>query len=902
MGIQKLPLSIELQDIVERLSQPGRSNEAPQRILLCRRALELVDRGAHPDLWAAAQNELANSLAQNPFGNRAENLEQAIDHYRQALQVKTQTAYPADWVLIQNNLGNVYRDRIRGERAENLEQAIFHYRQALELVTREVNPADWAMIHNNLGIAYSYRIRSERAENLEQAISHFHQALEEYTREALPEDWAITQNNLANVYKNRMQGERAENLEQAIEFYLKALEVITRERLPVEWSMIQNNLANAYRNRIRGERAENIEQAIYHSKQALEVRTRAAYPADWALTYNNLGNAYAERIQGERVENIEQAIHHYQQSLEVFRPESHPFDCRRTGRSLGQVALPERRWQTGLSGLLPAIAADRLLFQAATSLESREAELSNAAGIYILASYALAQTGRLGEALETIEAGQARILSETLERNRRDLERLPELGQAALLERYRQAGAAFESLGRMEETAGQDTQQAGGRSDDRLEHMADARAELNAVINEIRQVPGYEDFLLPLSASRIQALAEEAPLVYVAATPAGGLALLATGQGVQPVWLNDLTEESLRQQLIGGDDQDSYLRAYIAWNNELTDDTTFENWKNAVDDTTNWLWGHMMQPLIEKLQGEAVPEKPVILIPAGLLALLPLHAAWEDDPARPGRRHYALDDFTFTYAPSARALLEARQVAEAMDAQAILAIDNPHKCDPGLSLPFSKYEVNAALAFFESQKRVRLEKKATLQALQEALAQFSVLHFSTHGRAGWDRPLESALLLADGELTLNELLKLRLPGARLAVLSACETGIPGIELPEEVVSLPSGLLQAGVAGVAASLWPVADISTAMLMARFYALWRKEGLPPHEALRQAQIWLRDTSNGQKKVYFKDELPEFTGYFMPEAQVDALLASWFGEDDEAKSYTHPFYWAAFTYTGV
>jgi CHAT domain-containing protein len=29
---------------------------------------------------------------------------------------------------------------------------------------------------------------------------------------------------------------------------------------------------------------------------------------------------------------------------------------------------------------------------------------------------------------------------------------------------------------------------------------------------------------------------------------------------------------------------------------------------------------------------------------------------------------------------------------------------------------------------------------------------------------------------------------------------------------------------------------------------------------------------------------------------------LLASWFGEDDEAKSYTHPFYWAAFTYTGV
>ena len=64
--------------------------------------------------------------------------------------------------------------------------------------------------------------------------------------------------------------------------------------------------------------------------------------------------------------------------------------------------------------------------------------------------------------------------------------------------------------------------------------------------------------------------------------------------------------------------------------------------------------------------------------------------------------------------------------------------------------------------------------------------------------------------------------------ARLATLSACETGIVGTDLPDEVVMLPSALLEAGYAGVAASLWSVADFSTAMLMVRFYQCWRQKG--------------------------------------------------------------------------
>ena len=214
----------------------------------------------------------------------------------------------------------------------------------------------------------------------------------------------------------------------------------------------------------------------------------------------------------------------------------------------------------------------------------------------------------------------------------------------------------------------------------------------------------------------------------------------------------------------------------------------------------------MVETLAQQGQTQAV------LIPSGLLGLLPLHAAWTDEG---NTRCYAMDQVSFTYAPSAAGLRAAQGLA-GVQAGTILAVDNPDG-----SLRFSYEEVTAAVDSF-AQKTVLAGGQATAEHLKAALPHHAVLHFSTHGMAGFDRPLESRLLLANGQsLTLGELLDLRLPGARLAVLSACETGIPGTNLPDEVISLPSGFLQAGVGGVVGSLWAVSDASTMMLMARFY---------------------------------------------------------------------------------
>jgi CHAT domain-containing protein len=111
----------------------------------------------------------------------------------------------------------------------------------------------------------------------------------------------------------------------------------------------------------------------------------------------------------------------------------------------------------------------------------------------------------------------------------------------------------------------------------------------------------------------------------------------------------------------------------------------------------------------------------------------------------------------------------------------------------------------------------------------------------------------------DEILSLRDLLDLKLKGLRLAILSACETGIPGTNLPDEVISLPTGLLQAGAAGVVSSLWSVADLSTMVLLSRFYQLWRTDNLEPPAALRQAQLWLRDSTGPELAPYLQASHP-------------------------------------------
>jgi len=487
-----------------------------------------------------------------------------------------------------------------------------------------------------------------------------------------------------------------------------------------------------------------------------------------------------------------------------------------------------------------------------------------------------------------------------MERDRADLAQL----EASAPDVYRQYVAAAERLQVLEtqEITGKVTLPPGQTLTGAIRP---ARAGLDAAVEAIRRVPGYSEFLKPPTFAQVQSAAQPGcPLVYFAVTPAGTLMLIVLPQTsevsqtseVLPVW-SDLTEDALRERIQGPDEDPElggYLGAYARWRRDPRDLTTRAAWFAALDGTTHWLWDVLVGPLVAALAGLGVER--AVLIPQGWLGLLPLHAAWTDGTAT-ARRRYALNDVCFTYAPNARALRDAADRAAHIPPDSLLAVDNPDG-----SLPNSAQEVAAACEHFD-RPQVLGGEAATRQAVREQLPGYAVLHFSCHGMAGFTRPLEGGLVMAGDEvLTLRQILALRLENARLAVLAACETGVPGTALPDEVVSLPAGLMQAGVAGVVASLWSVSDVSTMMLMARFYELWRGAGLEPAEALRQAQFWVRDTTNGQKAAYFKGFLPEFAGERLPLYVADVLYKASVMARSEENDFEHPFHWAAFGYTGV
>lgn len=97
----------------------------------------------------------------------------------------------------------------------------------------------------------------------------------------------------------------------------------------------------------------------------------------------------------------------------------------------------------------------------------------------------------------------------------------------------------------------------------------------------------------------------------------------------------------------------------------------------------------------------------------------------------------------------------------------------------------------------------------------------------------------------DGILTASEVENLDLRGVRLAVLSACETGIGELAGGEGLLGLQRAFQVAGAESVVASLWEVNDESTRSLMERFYGNLLqnpKIQMSKLDALRQAQLWM------------------------------------------------------------
>lgn len=310
----------------------------------------------------------------------------------------------------------------------------------------------------------------------------------------------------------------------------------------------------------------------------------------------------------------------------------------------------------------------------------------------------------------------------------------------------------------------------------------------------------------------------------------------------------------------------------------------------------------------------------IIIMPNLGLSALPLHACYNEKNNI--TRDYFLDHYqAISYAPNFYMLYHSQQQGDRKPVAnlGLLAIANPDPKDP---LLWAEVEVDNISRFFSPEQVKILDdglirsstsdngstQPATVETVKKNSPHYSLVHFACHGEFNLVEPLQSKLYLAPpNELTLDIILedmKGKLPDTYLVVMSACETGmIDPTDLADEYISLPAGFLLAGAPGVISTLWAVDDLSTALLMERFYHNHLKEKMPLAVALRRAQLWLRDELTlAELKEQNARVLSHDPFVFKKLKQEHRRLLAEFNRDESARPFAHPYYWASFTFAGA
>ena len=304
------------------------------------------------------------------------------------------------------------------------------------------------------------------------------------------------------------------------------------------------------------------------------------------------------------------------------------------------------------------------------------------------------------------------------------------------------------------------------------------------------------------------------------------------------------------------------------------------------------LYRLLIEPILPLIR---TPGVDTLMISAdGVLRYLPF-AALNDG------KEYLIEQFAVTsYSPLTRDLLVAKPQRPAWRL-AGFGVSHAHGEFP--ALPNVPAELNAIVRQSgEIDGAVPgeryLDDQFTSQALSDALASnVPALHIASHFRLRHGDRKNSGLLLGKGGLlTLEDLANdhvgFDLSGLELLTLSACETAMPLGDYAtaasgSELESLAKLAHESGASAVLATLWPVADQSTARLMAAMYRYladhpeWSKA-----QALRHAQI-----------DFIRQRGTEAAG-----AQ-GVRMATRPGASPSVRPFGpgHPYFWAPFTLLG-
>jgi len=209
-------------------------------------------------------------------------------------------------------------------------------------------------------------------------------------------------------------------------------------------------------------------------------------------------------------------------------------------------------------------------------------------------------------------------------------------------------------------------------------------------------------------------------------------------------------------------------------------------------------------------------------------------------------------------------------------------------------LYFTTKEVKAILMHFKGTPLLDFE--ANKQNFLAALPNYRIIHIASHAKVNGQNSDFSFIAFSQNGDSINEeeLLYLAelygLQGklqADMVVLSACETGIGGLDKGEGIISLARGFLYAGASSLITTLWSVEDKSSMELMSTFYENLDR-GQSKDEALKNAKLQLMTGGKSPQKwagyIAIGDMKPFRTGnsnllYLLWGIGLGLLISLWF-----------------------
>nr|WP_229415352.1 CHAT domain-containing protein [Moorena bouillonii] len=582
-----------------------------------------------------------------------------------------------------------------------------------------------------------------------------------------------------------------------------------------------------------------------------EVRTHEAFPQDYLDTKNNLGFAYQD------AQNFWEAYNAFDaaiKTVELLRDEI----ISGSGVEEYKTKLAEKYNQSYRAMVKTCLELDKIT-----------------------------------EAIEYVERSKTGNLVEKI--LSRDLKTIFPVDVATQLQQYRD-----------EIAAGQNQIQQGKAYNpnalaQRLQELRQQRNDLQDQYLHIGSSFNFEQFQNNLD--------DNTAIVEFYITGDKLLTFIFTGQTQQPiVWQSEPKDLDKLENW-----KNEYLKAYKAYKTEKYD------WQNYLSNRLHELADILsIDDIIQKIQERC---DRLILIAHQFLHLLPLHGLPITSNQGEGKAKIIMDRFPagVSYAPSCQLLQLTQTRQRPKEFTDLFAVQNPSG-----DLDYTPIEVDVIKSYFNPppDPEVLVENDATKAAIDsKPLNTYHCLHFSCHGYFNYDKPRKSALILANAHLspapaeldpeqhlvldngkvidldkclTLDAVFALQLEQCRLVTLSACETGLIDFNnISDEYIGLPSGFLVAGSPAVVSSLWKVNDLSTALLMIKFYQNLREQ-IPLAVALNKAQFWLRDSTKEELEEYI-DNLPlNFVDKYVTKANFHNF-------NNSDKPFESPFHWAAFCAIG-